>query len=160
MELSILKYPFSYEILNLRSLKFQTNLRSRHFLAHVFHILLFILLPIPFTFVSYLSFSSRFSAPTIRLILPSIYHSIPFPSFSLSSFASIPSHRVHENRAKPLPPSPSPSLNEAGRKMLEEFYFPLKRDPSSSPPRKSAIIIIIPFFHRVTIFPISSLKPI
>lgn len=81
MELSILKYPFSYEILNLRSLKFQTNLRSRHFLAHVFHILLFILLPIPFTFVSYLSFSSRFSAPTIRLILPSIYHSIPFPSF-------------------------------------------------------------------------------
>lgn len=71
---------------------------------------------------------------------------LSFHSFSLFFYlSSIASHRAHEKPGQA--PSFFPFLQtEHGRKMLEEFYFPFKRDPSSSPPPQIR-------YHNHSIFP-------
>lgn len=96
-----------------------------------------------------MSFSSIRLSNHSPLILPSIYHSIPFPSF----FTSHPSHPTvrTKNRAKPLPSSPSSKRNTE-EKCSRNSTFPSNAIHHPLLLRKSAIIII-PFFHRATIPP-------
>lgn len=147
MEVTILKDPFSYKILNLRSLKFQTNLRSRRVDTEspcACFSTSFCLFYFQFPLLLFPTCHSHPASPTIRLILPSIYHSIPFPSFT-----------SHPTKTGPSP-FPLPFFSKWRRKKNARGILLSLQTRS----------IILSFAqiryhnHSISISPISSVNPI